>query len=97
MRLWVVIMFLGAAGCGWLFLEARKFEAVNIKKKVKQGSKTVMEKARKASGFTGAPPVKPHEILRAEQQVNMSKDVSTRVVEQIEEIMRNEEKVEGAG
>ena len=88
MPLWIVIMLLGAAGCGFLFLKAREQEAVNVKKRLKQGSKTLQDKAKKASGEIGMPPVEPYEILEAGQEVQMSRDTSSRLAKQLEEIMK---------
>ena len=88
MPLWMLIMLLGAAGCGWLFLKAREQEAVNVKKRLEQGSKTLKDKAKKASGEIGMPPVEPYEILEAEQEVQMSRDISSKVAKELEEIMK---------
>ena len=84
-------MLLGAAGCGFLFLKAREQEAVNVKKRLKQGSKTLKDKAKRASGEIGMPPVEPYKILEAEQEVQMSRDTSSRMAKQLEEIIRSKE------
>ena len=91
MPLWIVIMVLGAAGCGFLFLKAREQEAIQVRRKVKQGSKSVKAKAKQATGDIGMPPVEPHEVLEAEQPVSMSRDVSSQVVKQLEEILKEKE------
>ena len=88
MPLWLLIMLIGAGGCGWLLLKAREQEAVNVKKRLKQGSKTLKDKAKKASGEIGMPPVEPYEILEAGQEVQMSRDASSKVAKQLEEIMK---------
>ncbi len=89
MPLWAVILFLGAASCGWLFLKARQQDAVNVKKKVKAGSKTVIAKAKKVAK-ADISPIKPIDILEAEQPVAMSLDVSSKIAKQLEEIMLKE-------
>ena len=45
MPLAIIIMVIGAAGAGWVFLKARQLEGKNTLKKVKQGSKTVKKAA----------------------------------------------------
>lgn len=92
MPLWIVIMAFGFAGCGFLFLKAHEQEAVNVKKKVKQGSKTLKAMAKKASGDIGAPEEAPYFIDKSEEPVNMSKGMASSVAEQqISEIVKEQE------
>lgn len=91
MPIWLVIMALGATGCGFLFLKARQIEGEQVKRKVKQGSKDVRIAARRsAARDTG---IVPYEALRGSGEVTMSKDLSSRVVEEAEKILA--EKGEG--
>ena len=85
MPLWLVIMIAGAAGSGFLFMKARQQEAVNVKKKVKKGRKDVIAAAKVVaarpdtmSGYRAKP---------STETVHMSKDLSSRVAQDIEEVM----------
>ena len=90
MKLWIVILILGAAGCGFLFLKAREFDAKSIRKRINKGDKSLKARAKRASGDIGELPIKPPEVLKAEQPVGMSLDPSSGIAKDLAEIMDKE-------
>ena len=85
MPLWLVIMVAGAAGTGFLFLKAREIERAAPYKKIRRGNLTVKKAAKAVAARPSTLAV--HEPLTSTEPVHMSKDLSTRVAEDIEEVM----------
>ena len=84
MPLAIVIMILGAAGCGWLFLKAREEEKAIPYKKLKRESLTVAKAAKKVAArpSTGTPvPVADFNIGEVGMSVDKSSKVATEVAE----------------
>lgn len=86
MPLWIVIMVLGATGCGFLFLKARGIETKATYKKVTGRTKTVRQAAKKVAKR----PTEDEELapLPSEEPVYMSRDVPSMKVSELEELMR---------
>ena len=87
MPLWIVILFLGAGGSGFLFLKARQTEAVMVKKKIKQGSKSVRQAAKRAT----KPVEVPLRVPEAKHSISISEDRPSKIVREVEEIMKRKE------
>ena len=87
MPLWLVIMGLGAAGCGWLFLKARQTEVNATYKKIGGGgSKTVKKAAQKVANRPSTMPVEGP--VSSKEPVNFSYGLPSVIVKDLEEIMR---------
>lgn len=86
MPLWAVIFILGAAFSGWCFLKAREADSKNTLKKVKAGHKSVMKAARAAAARPST--IVEKEVNSSSKEVNMSRDVPSKVAAEIEEIQK---------
>lgn len=89
MPLWIVIMVLGATGCGWLFLKTRGMENKATLRKVKEGHKSVKKAARhtakRPSGVEVTQPV------TSEEEINLSADMPSIIAKEIEAIFERKE------
>lgn len=85
MPLWLVIMVLGLAGCGFLFLKARETEKGQTLKKVKQGHKSVRKAARAVAKRPSTQPV--YMAPTSTEEVGMSQSLADAVVRDLEEIL----------
>ena len=90
MPLAIVIMILGAAGCGWLFLRARRYEAADIRKETNRGSKNVKEAAKHLAKQPSG--IEPYEVPTGKEKVQMSRDLLGQVARDLAEILEKEEK-----
>ena len=90
MPLAIVIMILGAAGCGWLFLRAKRYEAADIRKEINKGSKNVKEVAKHLAKQPSG--IGPYEAPTSKEKVQMSRDLSGQVARDIAEILEKEGK-----
>lgn len=89
MPLWLVILALGAAGTGFLFLKAHQVDKANTLKKVKQGHKSVKKAAKavaKRPSFMGE-----REPVPSTEEVNFSKDFPSAAARDIEEVLKKED------
>ncbi len=87
MPLWLIVIIAGAAGSGFLFMKARQQEAVNVKQKVKKGRKDVIAIAKSVAARPSEMPVS--RTKTSTEAIHMSKDLSSRVAQDIEEVMRS--------
>lgn len=88
MPLWVVIIGAGITFCGWVFLKARRMEAEQVKRKVKEGSKDVKAAAKHvAKQPSGVEVIEP---VTSKEEVNFSGDISGKMAKELEEILRRE-------
>lgn len=88
MPLWIVIMVLGASGCGFLFLKARETERQAIHKKITGRSKTVEKAAKRlAAQPSGVVELAP---VTSEGEVNLSRDMPGILAREIAEIVEKQ-------
>lgn len=85
MRLWVIVLILGATACGWLFLKARQNDIAGIYRKVGKGTKGMKRVAERVAKRPSI--VEPYMAPTSEEEVQMSKDLAGQVAKDLEEIM----------
>lgn len=85
MPLSLVVMALGLAGCGFLFLKAREADRKNTLKKVKEGHKSVKKAAKHVAKQPST--VIPYAPPASEEEITLSKDFSSAVAKDLAEIM----------
>lgn len=82
-------MFVGAGASGWVFLKARGMENKATLKKVKEGHKDVISKAKAAAKRPSGVPVMGPDT--SEEEVNMSLARPSRVAKELEMILKSKE------
>ena len=87
MPLWLVIMVLGAAGTGFIFLKAHGANRANTLKTVKQGHKSVRKAAKAVAAVPTTVITEP--VLTSTEEISMSQDVPSAIAKDLAEIMEN--------
>ncbi len=89
MPIWIVIMVLGAAGTGFIFLKARRMESKATLIKVKQGHKSVRKAAKAVAAVPSIVVTEP--VLTSTEEITMSRDIPSSIAKDLAAIMENKD------